>query len=275
MSADLAAALLRRVRQDGPAAGIRLGRVTAIDTTAAALTVDLSGALVSSVRWVATYSPAVGDFVVVVYADGAWVVLGKLSKDLSASPPPVPVTEVLVPSSVHMGSRDMLAGPTWSWDHRPTNEIWPISQGRWDQRNASGSIVVASYIEAGIVRYPASSLAALLPPGAVIQTAKVKIRRRHSRAGAADGTNGSPVIYGHAYTSNPSGAPSFVSGFGPWRPGTLDVGQTAQWNLPSAWVTAWLAGTIRGFGIYSTAYSDYLTLETPTSFQVAVTYTVP
>ncbi len=268
----LAVELLRRTRMDAKSASIRLGVVTAIDATNAALSVNLAGAVVTGVRWVSTYVPAVTDFVVVVRADGAWVVLGKLSKDLANAAPPVPITEVIVPSVVHMGSRDM-SGSSWVWNTEPSSQIWPIAQGRRDQRNASGSILIATYIEAGIVRYSASSLAALLPSGAVIQTAKLRARRRQSAY--PDGTNNTPVVYGHAYTANPSGAPSFVPGFGPWRPGTVQVGQTVQWDLPSAWVTAWLAGTIRGFGIYSSTYTDYLTLETPTSLQVTVTYTTP
>jgi hypothetical protein len=95
------------------------------------------------------------------------------------------------------------------------------------------------------------SPAELVPSGATISQAQVVLRVRATQQDLV-----APVLYGHTYTAQPSGSPSFAAGYGPLRFPRVGVGEQTVLTVPAAWVTAWLAGTITGFGLYSTDVVD-------------------
>ncbi|GMA26211.1 hypothetical protein GCM10025864_39700 [Luteimicrobium album] len=65
-----------------------------------------------------------------------------------------------------------------------------------------------------------------------------------------------PVLYGHTYTGLPSGAPSWASGYGPMRAPAFVIGDVQVITLPAVWVTALIASTLAGIGLYDTDPSN-------------------
>lgn len=232
-----------------------MGTVTAIDATNAALTVDIgTGTPLTGVRWIASYAPAVSDFVVVMRVGTGWWVMGKNSKDLRAGGGTSQGTATVNPTVSFTG---ILPASTWQWS--PYDGIDGLRQGR-----SPGGVVAA-----GVSVF--QGLAALLPAGATITSAKVRSTRfQPGGAGSGGAALVSPAFYGHAHTEQPAGPPSWTTAV--WRPGRVAAGQAAQWDLPSAWLTALLAGTMRGLGLYSTASADWSYWSPPT---LTITYTTP
>lgn len=242
--------------------------VTAVDTTAKTLTMTWAGTSIAGVRWLGSYTPAVGHTVVVLRVVGQWLVLGQPSTALSAvvEPPPtptVPTTNTMVLSPSTQWDGKMPSGGSWSW-----SKDAPVYQGKgkeWHLMQAPPTYTRAGYW----IFNP--SIASQIPSGATIRSAKVTVSRSILDGGAD--TPVSAVLYGHTRTAasaNPSGAPSFAAGFGPWKPGGLTNYQYATWDLPSGWVAALVAGTITGLGIYSTSAADFGCY----SIALAITYSI-
>lgn len=263
-------ALLGRV-DDRREAGLRLGTVSAIDAADGSLTVDLPAdgegmpgedGVVPGMRWVASYSPVVGDLVVVSRVGAMWVVLGKLSKQLGA-PNVVYGETTLQPQQI-----------TGVYRWAPTDwGIWSawdtFNQGRGSGNQGTGAIWW----------YP--SIAAELPAGATITGARLRLNRVENWEGNSGAQLVRPRLYAHTVTGpnaiSPTAGPSWHAG--PWSPGTMSIGQTATWELPSDWVAAWIAGTVKGFGVWSTSTSDWAifgpTPENVWPARITVDYTVP
>lgn len=249
--------------------GAYLGTVTEIDATNLALAVDIgTGTPLTGVRWVSPYAPTVGDFVTVLRAGTAWIVLGRLSKDLTG-PGFVEVSDSIRPTVMYAGQLDELDPfADWMWFSHEVDAYWDVSQGH-DIFYGNTGVVRDGLSFAGVVRYP--MLAARIPPGATITSAKITMERR---SGGSPGPV-SPVLYGHAYTAIPAGEPAFVSGYGPWQPGGLLVDEVGRWDMPSTWLSALVAGTLTGFAVYSTAVPDYSVWVQPSSFELSFTYRMP
>jgi len=246
--------MLERLDRATRATAINLGVVTAIDATALALTLTIAGDTVTGVRWVDTYTPTQGDFVVVVRASTAWVVLGKLSKNLTGGGAKTTVTLPITPTwyrAIHSGG--------WTW-------LGPSSQATQGLEPAYAQTYFAS-----IALF--ESIPALIPPGATVTSAKLAMRRTHGLSWGRDLV--SPVVYQHSRTTVPSSgtSPTSILTGAAWRPGSLIHEQTGTWDLPSAWTTALLAGTTRGFLIYSDKATDYAEFEAP-SGRLTITYEI-
>ena len=86
------------------------------------------------------------------------------------------------------------------------------------------------------------------------------------------------MLYGHAYTPGsppPEAAPSFPGGFGPYRYPPVAVGETTRLTLPSALVTAWLAGTLTGVAMWSDSPADAFVTRPRPPGDLLITYTPP
>lgn len=239
-------------------AGLRIGTLTAIDTGDASVTVSLAGDSVPGVRWVGSYTPVVGDMVVVSRVDAMWVVLGKMSKQFGA-----PTVAYGAFSFVPNESRvARLYGGTWTWQLTQ-----PYSDPVWQGAEAAGEGF------ASIFHY--GSLVGSIPDGATVTSAKVTLHRAHPIDGDLGAALVQPVIYGHTGTNYPDDPPVLTAGYGPWRPGWITQDQTATWDLPSAWLTAWLAGTITGLALSSTKLADLAIFTGVNDAVVTVSYTTP
>lgn len=246
-------------------AGMRIGTLTAISTPNASATVSLAGDVVPGVRWVGSYAPVVGDVVVVCRVDAMWVILGKLSKQLGAPGVVYGVVE-LSPSAAWVGT---FAEDVWSWQVAPTSGIYggPPAQGkRWPAG--------VEETNAGLWRLP--SLVASMPVGATVTSAKLQLVRwtpsGEQETLSPEATLVTPRLYTHAYSAPPGGGgtPSWSSTV--WSPGSLARGESSGWDLPSAWLTALLAGTALGVGVDSTAAVDWTRWA---SLRLGLAYTVP
>lgn len=231
--------VLQRLDQASRVTSIRLGTVTDIDPVSLSLTLDIAGDTITDVRWIDSYEPVDGDFVTVVRADGAWVVLGKLSKNLTG-PGYAPGAMTVEPINNTYAVRERSSG-VWQWDDSPGESDRYIQQGAsnsWSGR-------------AGYLWYP--PLASVLPDGATVTAARLQLKRSSTTEQPALAV---PRLYRHTLASPPSsGAPSGLTG-GVWSPGSVARGEAAAWALPSAWLTDLLAGTVRGIATYSLSAAD-------------------
>lgn len=255
---SLGSAVQTAIRR-GRTAGSYLGTVTAIDATALALTVDIgTGTPLTGVRWIEPYAPEVDDLVTVLRAGSAWVVLGKLSKDLRGS--------TVVRETVTIQPAAVWQAMAW-WYTSSETSAWSWSSGGIRQGRTGGAPPNAQ-VFGGAAIYP--PISGYIPSGATIETARITMTRTWDDDTLA---TRSPRIYGYN-TDGPTGTsgPSagFSPGFGPWSPGTLVQGQTSTWALPSTWLTALLSGTLRGIALYSQAPADSLAVHA--TLPITITY---
>lgn len=238
----------------GRGSGSYMGTVTAIDTVGLSLTVDIgTGTPLTGVRWITSYAPAVADFVVVLRVGSGWWVMGKNSKNLAAGGGVVRGEIVVTAGASHSGTLD----GAWTWS--PYDADRGLGQGQTSWGGLYAAVSVFPY------------LTALLPPGATVGTAKIRATRvAPGGEGSGGGALVAPRFYGHAYTSSPSGAPVWATGV--WSPGAVAVGASGMWDLPSAWVSALLAGTMRGIGVADATPGGLSYWEPPI---ITVTYTTP
>lgn len=238
----------------GRGSGSYMGTVTAIDAVGLALTVDIgTGTLLTGVRWITSYAPAAGDFVVVLRIGSGWWVLGKNSKNLAAGGQPVQGEATVTPERSYLG----VSLPSWSWD------VASSDAGLGQGKGGAGQTL------AGVAIYPA--LAPLLPMGATVTSAKLRTTRLQPGGSGAGGlARVTPTFRGHVYTDSPSGAPGWSTAA--WSPGSVGATETAQWDLPAAWLTALLAGTMRGVGLADTTPAGFSYWSPPA---LTLTYTTP
>lgn len=249
----------------------RLGNVTAIDATDLSLSVSMAGGVVTGVRWLASYTPTVGDFVAVTRTGQAWLCLGRLSRNLTG-PGYLGATATIDPDNTGTAVTSNIDTPTWFW----TTPSAYVLQG---QATISADLGGGWSKSGGMWLW--STMATALPSGATVTSARLTMSRSNQTGGSGSSTNGgdlvSPVLYGHARTSVPaSGNPStyVVAGYGPWRPGTLARGQTGTWELPTSWLTGWMVGAIRGVAVVTEALADSARWDPP-SGRLTVNYTTP
>lgn len=232
-----------------------LGTVKAIDATTNSLTVTLPAGDVSGLRWITSYTPAVNDLVVVERVAGSWLVQGKTSAVMTAS------TQRSFSKELPISG-----GGYGAWSYGVSTKYWVWSDGILGQGKETYNIVTGGEVlHAGVAIY---SILSLVPSGATITSAKLTIRRNPVVTYGSSLV--SPVVYGTNATSTPTGSPPTVSGYGPWKPGRLTYGQSGTWDLPSSWLSAWLAGTLTGIATVSSSSSDFAYWD---SAKVSGTYT--
>lgn len=251
-------------------ASARMGTVTAIDAVNLSLTLDIgTGTPLTGVRWIASYTPAIKDFVVLLRVEYGWWVLGKNSKDLTGPG--------FVEQSLFVNPTEWVLGG--KWDFPPPDNSWEWS-GAFDivQQGTTFETDYADRTYAALCFY--ESIAAQIPSGAVVTTGRVRFARIQS---IWDGGSGvplvSPVISGHARATlpGPTQTPeSFIMpAYKDWRPGKLAIDQAGWWALPSTWLSALIAGSVRGLVIYSTRRDDYSVYQSRISGTLEITYRMP
>jgi hypothetical protein len=249
------------------------GTIASVDATAGRAVVALpSGGTLTSLAWLAWYSPVVGDAVVLIRGESGWVIAGDVSADITL--PVLSYTTTLVtPVASRAGWQDgAAAGTSWRWypsaGYEGSTQSAYLLQG---MRNAAGDG------RAGAAWWPTA--AEVIPEGATVTGARIRMTRPDWAWGA---DLVAPRLYGLSPTMVPAdygvvGPLTTVAGFGPWQPGTLGRSKTGTWELPSSWLSAWLAGTICGVATVASAESQAsgwaptLTTAAP----LTVTYTTP
>lgn len=239
----------------GRAYGSYLGFVTAIDSSGRTLTVDIgSGTLLTGVCWIDTYTPVVGNYVVLMrVSTHGWWVVGKNSVNPASGAVPVQRSLTLSPTATYTGIRDA----AWTWRINAP-----------DEENGQGKLGWGGLLSS-VAIYP--PLASLLEPNPTITSAKIRIRRiQPGGAGSGGAALVSPRIYGHGYTNGPVGAPVWQTSA--WSPTSMAIGGISRVDLPSSWLSAFISGTRRGIGFYSTASADFAYFTPPV---LDITYTTP
>ena len=135
MPDDFLDPILRRI-DDSQRSSMRIGVVTTIDAADASVTVSLAGDEIPGVRWIASYSPTAGDMVVVSRVDAAWVVLGKMSKQLGV-PSVVYDTVAVAPIASRQG---WLSGGSWVWNTQGSGSD-SIVQGAGDGVDGAAGVL--------------------------------------------------------------------------------------------------------------------------------------
>lgn len=252
------------------------GVIKAVSTTAGVATVTIAAGDVTSMRWLSPYVPAVNDSVLMLRVAEEWMVLGKVSQATTPAPSTVTQTTTYNPISRYVSLYNRVfalqAGGLEKASSTPVSSSYtwsttPLPQQGWWREYIFGSELQLHEHVAGTFWWHTLSL----PSGATINAAKVAFARRLSGPDLV-----TPRIYGHTIPSGGavSGAATgyLHPSYGPWSPGTLLPGQYGQWDLPSGWLAALLAGTIKGLAVYSGSAADY-TVWTDTSPALEITYT--
>jgi hypothetical protein len=259
MSDPLLDPILERIARSQQAT-IRLGAVTVIDATDASLTVSLAGDVVTGVRWIESYAPVVADVVVVSQVGSTWVCLGKLSKQLGVAS-----------ATVTYHSVTILPATTWLGRFASDEWFWSVAADGVAGQGLHHPYEVAEQL-AGVWYLPGVGFT--LPTGATVTSAKLRLTRWAAPVdaggvGGPESTLVTPRLRLHAYSSLP-GIPAWVGAV--WAPGTLSAGQSAQWDIPSSWLIALLAGTATGVAVSSEAAVDYTWFS---GVQIQISYTTP
>jgi len=155
--------------------------------------------------------------------------------DAAVAPPPPPPKQTTVKWESTGGNTYRVTQGYWDtqWAFATT-----VAQGRWDGN--TGLLAGAWFFGSG------PSVAA----GKNIKSIKVYIKRE-----AAGGLGGAVTVTlrPHAYTSRPSGAPSFLAGS---QNVSISRGEGKWVTLPSSFHTAFKSGGARGIGVQTTSTSQ-------------------
>lgn len=229
---------------------VRVGTVTAL-TANSTLSVDVGGGtILTSIPYLASYAPAVSDKVFLAAWDATYVALGKTGSSTVPTPPVVNPPEY---PTVEYG--ETIASPFdgWAGDKNRSTNAWS-----WNTALAPKVGVETEFLGNtihdfnGLVRYDLSQL----PSGVSITAIKLVL----SVGGGILNSDMKvkTLIRPHNYTAPPAGAPS-------WDSRTLTSTLTAKGfldfsqftiDLPSAWLTDLLAGTVKGIGFAPASGAD-------------------
>lgn len=268
------AAVRRMIEQLAPPAA-RLGTVTTGGSTP---TVALDGGESVVVRYYTQgMTFAVTDRVLMQRVGGGiWVATSKLTTPAAVA---AAVTRRFSPTRAWWKGAPLSAGPsgwTYQFEYVTNGADVQLVQGQdFSQGGSDGITTPKAPVKYGTVLYW-GTLASLIPAGATILDVSLAFTRQ--RAVFSQPPLTYPRVYGHAYTdgSPPTTAnePAFVGGFGPLTGiGAVAAGQGITISLPSTWVSAWQASTIRGLTLYSDQRSDVIfSTGDPDDVQLIVTY---
>ena len=261
---DLPVEIVRRIEQEMDARiAAHRGVIESVNASAGSAAVTIAAGTVTALSWLGSYSPVVGDKVLILRVGTEWVILGKLSRVTSSAAGRT--TVIATPASVYTGHAVAATPNLITWVDAATYGIGAAYQGmRVDTSPARtwGSVGVFA------------GLSALIPSGATVIAARVAMTRVNVGAGVSGASLVSPVLVPHAYTAKPADgyALAVVGGYGELRPGSLTIGQSASWDLPS-WLTGILSGAIKGVGMYSVEAADFAAFASLSSLVLEITYT--
>lgn len=229
---------------------IRVGTVMAL-TANSTLSVDVGGGTVlTSIPYLASYAPAIADKVFLAAWDATYVALGKTGSSTVPTPPVVNPPEY---ANVEYGETTASPFDGWTGDKNRSTNTWSWSSGTvptvGTEKEFMGSTI---HDFTGLVRYDLSQL----PSGISITAIKLVL----SVGGGILNSDMKvkTLIRPHNYIAPPAGAPS-------WDPRTITSTLTSKGfmdytqftvDLPSAWLTELLTGTIKGIGFAPTSGSD-------------------
>ena len=220
-------------------------------------TVDVrfsTGTVTPGLQYQTSYVPAVGDRVLVVPADTAWVVLGKVTAEAAA----VPDMEVAVAptrqwTKARAATMEWVPPGTWYYQYEGAADPYPstYAQGRFPEPSG-GAGWIPRYADWCTLSHYAD-LMSRVPSGSTINGMSLLLTR------TTGGQTGSPlvppVLYGHAHdVANPpvqASPPTFVAGYGPLVYPGVQTGEQTRVVLSSSFVTGLLSGAIKGFGFWS------------------------
>lgn len=248
MTPDAVLEMIRRNRQ--PTA--RIAIVTAVTTSPLAITVrfEEGGATFQPLILGNSTTPTVGARVLLVPANVGWVYVSTVLTPGNETS----YDELYLPL-VHNWEIAQRADSSWFQLDHGTAQFF--QQGHLAVQAGSDDVLSPGvYYDSGAILDHAApaTFTALAAQSATIQLVDMQIRRN---TGGPDLV--SPVMYGHAYDAAnppPQNAPPWAPGFGPLRLSPLGRFETGRYTLPSTWVTALAAGTIRGVGFWATTTSD-------------------
>lgn len=249
MSASTVYRMIAAARPPTP----KIGVVGAIGAS----TVDVrfsSGTVTPGVPYQTSYVPAIGDRVLVIPSDTAWVVVGKVTPDLTLVPDQeVTVSPDALWSKARAVSLNEFPAGTWyyQWDGAGSPYPTTYAQGRFPEPSG-GPGWIPRYADWCTLSHYAN-LASRVPSGSTITGMSLLLTRT---TGGQSGTPlVPPVLYGHAHDlANPpasNAAPMFVDGYGPLVYPGVQTGEQTRVVLPSMFVTGLLSGAIKGFGFWS------------------------
>lgn len=251
---------------------ILTGTVAAIDSTEFALTVSLASGTLTGVRWISSYAPTLGDFVVLLRDEASgWIVMGKLSKSLTSAPATTRGTLILAPAAYWLST---FSSGAYSWSASAE-----LRQGTVTAFNESGY-----YPTYATMAYWSPTILSTIPSGATITSAKLTLTRSApNRPGmfypGGEPDTGPTLVYPslrlHATAAMPSsGSAPWLAGYGVWKPGQLGLSESGTWDLPSPWLTAILAGTATGIGVSNESpWTDYARWVAPSPL-LTITYII-
>ncbi|WP_293785167.1 hypothetical protein [uncultured Aeromicrobium sp.] len=240
---DLAAALAIRDQRVRPAAEIVIGTVAAVPSTGLQVEVDIETAEPAVVPRVRSYSPVVGDVVLIAKSGGSLYCLGALNPTPTPSPEPAPPAPrpPAPPPKPMQHTRSF--GPLYTGTFR--NGSWrsdtsDLYQGDWTGRGENfggahygdGPSSLRGDAVAGRVHLMRLSGAGVAAP-----------RAPRMRLLAQRG---------------PGPAPTEIAAA--WGP-ALSFGQSTVWTMPDGWAAALMSGAAGGIGIGSGG--EYMGLAGP------------
>lgn len=238
-------ALVLGRRFSGPRPGE--GQVTAVPAGSATITVDVEGVSYTA-RFGGSYTPTVGDNVLLVWQGGAPVVLDEVGVIPPPAPedaPPPPVTPAPPPSAPQTGTSTFTAIDSGTWD--PGNGVWSTYYRKNVLQGTAGG-----YTSQGLWFYGNA------PTGLKGRTV-TRVRLRYGARKRVGSYNSAAVI--HFYkTANrvKSGAPGFQAGP---HDLLLPVNAPAGYiDLPIGWGQS-LVDTGGGIGIKDNPYAGFAGVE--------------
>lgn len=231
----------------------RIGVVAAVGATT--VDVRLGGeAITAGLQYNPAYVPGVGHRVLVVPTDSDWVVVCRVSPGASMiEDAERRVKPVRLWSKARAVSLEDIPPGTWysQWEGANSGYAPQYAQGRFPIPSG-GPGWIPRYSDWASVAYH-GSLAAQVPSGSTITGVSLVVRR--STGGQQGAPLVNPILYGHAHdVANPpvlNAAPSWVAGYGPLVYPAVAMYEETRIVLPSTWVAALLAGTIKGIGFWS------------------------
>lgn len=235
---------LNSIAQSAQASQALLGTVTAIDSVNASLTVQTAAPdPITGIRWLAHYTPAVNDFVVLMQAGNGWWVVGKNSKDLRASTRAYGSADYR-PTATFEG-QEFRADGIGSWAAKI-----PPFVGLWSEEPGMPS---ADEAYSGLWR-----LSGEMPAGATIISAKLVAQMS---LGWDYGNRLSLIVSTHSYSGTPPFPPT-VSNSLVLEPTKFEARpREYSFDLSSGIAAALAAGTARGIHVEAPNNYGYVVME--------------
>lgn len=220
------------------------GKVLTVPASSPTITVTGSDGVVYPATFVASYTPVVGDAVILSWNAAVASVIGKITTTAAPPPPPPPIQAP--PTAATTGSTPYPAVSSGTWV--PTN-------GVWDSHAGGGSNVYQG-------SYGATTYGAWFYAGSTAQQAGKTITRIRFVLGARRpvGNNNSPVLvhfYAHTSPNKPGG--DVARTVGPYDVVAQPGQGPTQYDLPLSFAPVLQAGG--GIAIAGDPYAGFLGVQ--------------